>query len=110
MNVHPDHRGHGLGGALVKFLMPNFARVVGSKVAWFCARGYRAIGDPKKGQSLSTQLMARDSLFALAGRLKGVFGQIPKTPADPGPGEKGSTPALGVRIRTGQKTTGSVKP
>ena len=74
LNVVPQHRGHGLGGAILRFLVPNFARVVESKVPWFEANGYRAIGKLKQGISLRTQVMARAELFGLAGKIKAAFG------------------------------------
>lgn len=74
LNVHPAHRSHGLGAAVINFLVPNFARVVEHKVKWFEGRGYRRIGSLKKGISLNTQLMARAELFKLAGRLNRVWG------------------------------------
>ena len=69
LNVLPDHRAHGLGGAIVEFLVPNFVRALESKVAWFERRGYRAVGKLKRGITLNTQLMARAALFDLAGKL-----------------------------------------
>ena len=73
LNVIPAHRSHGLGRAIVNFLMPNFARVIESKVQWFESQGYRKIGPPKKGQSLKTQIMARGALFTLAGKLNNAW-------------------------------------
>jgi GNAT superfamily N-acetyltransferase len=72
LNVIPRHRGHGLGRAIVNFLMPNFARVVEHKVDWFKNCGYIPIGKMKKGVSLKTQIMARKELFTLAGRIKNL--------------------------------------
>lgn len=70
LNVHPDHRGHGLGATMVKFLVPNFIRAIEDKVEFFEKLGYRRIGSLKKGISLNTQIMAREALFHLAGNLK----------------------------------------
>lgn len=74
LNVRPEHRGHGLGEAILNFLVPNFARVVENKVPWFEKRGYRKIGSLKRGISLNTQLMARSALFDLAGNLRKAWG------------------------------------
>ena len=70
LNVRPEHRSHGLGGAIVKFLVPNFVRAVESKIEWFEKLGYKRIGELKRGISLNTQLMARAALFQLAGNLR----------------------------------------
>jgi hypothetical protein len=72
LNVTPEHRSHGLGRAILNFLVPNFARVIESKVPWFKSCGYIAVGNLKKGQSLNTQIMAREALFTLAGRLSRI--------------------------------------
>lgn len=69
LNVVPTHRAHGLGRAIVQFLMPNFIRAIESKVTYFERLGYRAVGKLKRGISLNTQLMARAALFSLAGKL-----------------------------------------
>jgi GNAT superfamily N-acetyltransferase len=74
LNVLPSHRSHGLGAAILDFLIPNFARVVEHKVPWFEKRGYKRIGRLKCGISLNTQLMARAELFDLAGKLSKVWG------------------------------------
>lgn len=73
MNVAPKHRGHGLGSAILNFLMPNFARVIESKVEWFAKRGYKPIGALRKGIRLNTQVMARAALFELAGKISAAF-------------------------------------
>lgn len=70
LNVSEAHRGHGLGGAIVNFLVPNFVRALEDKAAWFEARGYRRISTIKRGIRLNTQLMARSALFTLAGKLR----------------------------------------
>lgn len=69
LNVLPIHRGHGLGQAIMKFLIPNFSRVLEARVSFFESLGYKKIGSLKKGRSLNTQLMARSALFDLAGNL-----------------------------------------
>jgi len=70
LNVHPDHRSHGLGRAFLEFVRPNFARVVENAVPWFEKNGYIAIGDMKQGRTLRTQIMVRGELPALAGRIQ----------------------------------------
>lgn len=92
LNVHPDHRSHGLGAAIVSFLMPNFARVVEKRVEWFEKQGYVKIGKLKKGVSLNTQIMARAQLFKLAGRLRSMLEHAKKVCSDP---EKIPTPHNG---------------
>ena len=74
LNVHPSHRGHGLGAAIVRFLIPNFVRAIESKCEWFESLGYRRIGKMKRGISLNTQVMARVALFDLAGNLRKAWG------------------------------------
>lgn len=69
LNVHPAHRSHGLGGAFLGFVRPNFARVLESAVPWFERQGYIAIGEMKQGRTLRTQIMVRKELPALAGRV-----------------------------------------
>jgi len=69
LNVRPSHRRHGLGRALVNYLQCNFARVVQSAVPFFEASGYVKIGKAKKGNRLYTQIMVRQSLLTLAGRM-----------------------------------------
>ena len=69
LNVLPEHRSHGLGAAILNFLLPNFARVVEHKIEWFEKRGYKRIGKLKHGISLNTQVMARAALFDLTGKL-----------------------------------------
>jgi len=73
LNVIPRHRQHGLGAAIVNFLVPNFVRAIESKVSWFERLGYKRIGKLKRGISLNTQLMARAALFDLAGKLAKVW-------------------------------------
>lgn len=73
LNVHPEHRSHGLGSAIIRFLMPNFARVLESRISFFEKLGYVKIGSLKKGISLNTQIMANEKLFHLSGRLKNLW-------------------------------------
>lgn len=73
LNVAPGHRGHGLGGAALTYLRPNFARVIDDKVDWFVARGYVSVGEPKLGRSRFTQVMVRGELMGLAGRVAAQF-------------------------------------
>ena len=70
LNVRKEHRGHGLGAAIVNFLMPNFVRALEDKVGWFEKLSYKRIGTLKLGISLNTQIMARSALFELVGKLK----------------------------------------
>lgn len=77
LNVRPSHRSHGLGGAVVRFLVPNFVRALESKVPWFEKRGYRCVGDLKKGQNLNTQVMVRSALFTLAGKITKAWNACP---------------------------------
>lgn len=69
LNVSPDYRGSGLGHKIIDFLRPNFARVLESAIPFFESCGYRAIGKPKQGRSLKTQIMVRSELLGLAGKL-----------------------------------------
>lgn len=73
--VIPDHRKRGLGSAFLKYLSPNFARVVESAVPWFEKNGYERVGKMKEGRTLKTQVMVRKELMTLAGRVKRVFAQ-----------------------------------
>lgn len=68
--VAREHRGHGLGKAIVEFLQPNFVRAVEDKVPFFEKLGFRPLGAMKPGIRLNVQVMCRESLFRLAGRLK----------------------------------------
>lgn len=72
LNVHPNHRSHGLGRAIMNFLIPNFARVIETKIKWFESCGYIGIGELKQGLRYKTQIMARKELFTLAGRIKNL--------------------------------------
>jgi GNAT superfamily N-acetyltransferase len=81
LNVHPKHRGHGLGAAIIRYLVPNFVRVLSSKVGWFERLGYVCIGQKKRGVRLFTQVMARNELFGLAGNLRKAWGnEIEESP------------------------------
>ena len=73
--VHPEHRGHGLGGALLAYLQCNFARVLESAVPFFARNGYQAIGEPHSGKSLKTQVMIKSDLIPLAGRVARIYGE-----------------------------------
>lgn len=74
MNVHPNHREHGLGDAIVQYLRPNFVRAIDFRVAWFERRGYVSVGEPKEGRKFKTQVMVRSELRELAGRVRRVMG------------------------------------
>lgn len=74
LNVHPEHRGHGLGAAVIQFLRPNFARVIDTKVDWFTTRGYLPVGAPKQGRTHQTQVMVRSELRELSGRVSQLVG------------------------------------
>ena len=74
LSVIGEHQGHGLGGAILEYLRPNFARVIESKVGWFEARGYISIGEPKIGRKFKTQIMVRAKLRELAGRVRHIVG------------------------------------
>lgn len=75
LNVHPAHRSHGLGSALLSFVRPNFARVIEGRVGWFEAQGYQSLGPPKPGRRYSTQVMVRSELRELAGRVNRVLSE-----------------------------------
>lgn len=80
--VQPSHQGHGLGSALLKYLATNFARVESRAVPFFERNGFVSIGEPKKGKTLYTQIMVRDSLRSLAGRVNAIYGTSQGPPAD----------------------------
>lgn len=71
--VHPSQRKQGLGSAFLNYLSPNFARVVESAVPWFERNGYKSIGAMKQGRTLKTQIMVRNQLMNVAGRVRRVF-------------------------------------
>ena len=101
LHVHPEHRGHGLGKSIMRFLMPNFARVVEDKVPWFESIGYVAVGKMKQGIRLRTQVMARAALFELAGRLQG---RLRKTQVGHSAESVGMAEGCEGRIQRGRKT------
>jgi GNAT superfamily N-acetyltransferase len=73
LNVLPEHRSHGLGAAVVRYLQCNFARVVESAVPWFERQGYQRIGKTTRGKKLLTQVMVKASLIPLAGRIARIL-------------------------------------
>jgi hypothetical protein len=73
LNVSPEHRSHGLGGAILRYLQCNFARVLESAVPFFARNGYTPRGALKIGKSLKTQVMVKSSLLTLAGRVSEIF-------------------------------------
>ena len=75
LNVHPHFRGAGLGSKFLEFLRPNFARVLATTVPWFQQRDYAPLGEPRMGRSLLTQVMVRQELLGLAGRMARHFGE-----------------------------------
>jgi GNAT superfamily N-acetyltransferase len=72
--VTPSHQGHGLGSAVLRYLACNFARVESRAVGFFERNGFVSVGEPKKGKTLYTQIMVRDSLRSLAGRISAIYG------------------------------------
>lgn len=74
LNVHPDHRSHGLGGAILDYLKCNFARVLESAMPFFARNGYQAVGAMHQGKRWKTQVMIKSSLIALAGRVAQIYG------------------------------------
>jgi hypothetical protein len=74
LNVLPEHRAHGLGSAIVRYLQCNFARVIDSAVPFFRKCGYVAVGESKLGNRYQTQVMVKSSLISLAGRLARLNG------------------------------------
>lgn len=74
MAVIPSHQKHGLGSAILKYLQCNFARVETRAISFFERNGFISIGKLKKGRSLMTQIMVRDSLRKLAGRVNAIYG------------------------------------
>lgn len=75
LNVIPKFRSLGVGKYLIDFLKPNFARVVESACSWFERNGYKKIGDLKPGRSLNTQVMVRENIIGLSGRIRRVLSQ-----------------------------------
>lgn len=74
LSVLPSHQGHGLGSGVLRYLACNFARVETRAVPFFERNGFVSIGEPKKGKTLYTQIMVRDSLRSLAGRVNAIYG------------------------------------
>lgn len=74
LNVHPNYRAAGLGSAFLRFLMPNFARVLESAVPWFEKNGYVSLGEPKQGRRFRTQVMVWAVLLDITGRLQHTHG------------------------------------
>lgn len=75
LSVVPEHQGHGLGSAIIRYLACNFARVESHAVPFFVRNGFVSVGAPKKGKTLYTQVMVRDSLRSLAGRVAAIYGR-----------------------------------
>ena len=75
LNVHPAHRSHGLGAALLRYLQCNFARVLESAVPFFERNGYQSVGAMHQGKSLKTQVMVKSDLIPLAGRVARIYGE-----------------------------------
>jgi len=73
LNVDPGHRSHGLGSAILRYVQPNFARVLESAVPFFERNGYASVGSLKRGNSLNTQVMIKSSLRSLAGRISMIY-------------------------------------
>lgn len=71
--VIPSHRKSGLGSAIVRFLKCNWVRALESAVPFFTRLGYVSVGAIKKGRTLRTQVMVRQDLIGLAGRLSRFF-------------------------------------
>ena len=73
LNVDPEHRSHGLGTAILRYVQANFARVLESAVPFFERNGYTCVGELKRGNSLNTQVMIKSGLIPLAGRLTQIY-------------------------------------
>lgn len=74
LNVHPQHRGHGLGRAVVAYICPNFWRVVEHAVPFFEREGYTKLGHGHQGRKLITYIMAHKRVMNLAGRVAETLG------------------------------------
>lgn len=72
MNVMPEHRGHGLGKAIMNYVRPNWVRCIESTIPFFESCGYRPIGKLLKGRKLNVQIMVRNGLCDLAGRIAAI--------------------------------------
>ena len=70
LSIILSHQGHGLGSAMVNYLMPNIVRALSTVVPFFERLGYQCVGEPIQGKSLLTQVMVRARLFEIAGRLQ----------------------------------------
>ena len=71
-------QGEGIGGRVLEYIRPNWARVVESKVPWFERHGYERVGRITQGKTLRTQVMVRRGLRSLGERvalLEGRHGQ-----------------------------------
>ena len=74
LNIHPAHRSHGLGAAILRYLQCNFARVLESAVPFFERNGYQSVGSMHQGKTLKTQVMIKSDLISLAGRIAKIYG------------------------------------
>jgi len=70
LNVLPQCRHSGLGAWIVRWLEVNWIRALEDTVSWFEKLGYRKVGRPKQGRRLRTQIMVREDLLTLSGRLQ----------------------------------------
>lgn len=59
----------GIGGRVLQYIRPNWARVVAHKVDWFSRHGYECVGRRTKGKTLETQIMVRRGLRSLGARV-----------------------------------------
>lgn len=75
INVLPTHRSHGLGSAVLTYLQCSFARVLESAIPFFERSGYTSVGELHQGNRLRTQVMIKQSLLALAGRVSRIYGK-----------------------------------
>jgi protein gp37 len=75
LNVLPSHRRHGLGQAVIEYCRPTWVRALEAAEPWFKARGFVPIGAKKQGRSLRTQVMVKQELLKLAGRVSRVLGE-----------------------------------
>jgi len=73
LNVVPEHRSHGLGAAVIKYLKPNFCRVIESATMWFERQGYVKVGEKKQGRRFKTWVMVRSDLLSLQSNIQSVF-------------------------------------
>lgn len=70
LSVLPEHRGRGLGSAIINYLQCNFIRSTEERVPMFERLGYVAVSDWKQGRKLRTRILVKKSVMELAGRLK----------------------------------------